>query len=60
MVCVIAATLAATGSAQPLVRPDPPIVIDEQDDPGFFEVRSAMAELRDGVYYLNAVIYPKT
>jgi hypothetical protein len=38
------------------VRPEPPVVIEEQDDPGFFEVRSAMAELRDGVYYLNAVI----
>jgi hypothetical protein len=25
-------------------------------DPGFFEVRSAVAELRDGVYYLNANI----
>ena len=55
-VCVVAATLAATGHTQPLVRPDPPVVVDEQDDPGFFEVRSAMAELRDGVFYLNAVI----
>jgi len=56
LVCVIAATLAAPGNTQPLVRPAPPVVVDEQDDPGFFEVRSAMAELRDGVYYVNAVI----
>jgi hypothetical protein len=48
-VCVIAATFAAAGGAQPLVQPPPPVVIDEQSDPGFFEVRSAMAELRDGV-----------
>ncbi len=44
-------------AAQTLVAPaSPPIAIEEQDDPGFFEVREAMAELRDGVYYLNAVI----
>ena len=60
LVCVIAATLATglvtEGHTQPLVRPDPPVIVDEQDDPGFFEVRSAMAELRDNVYFLNAVI----
>ena len=55
-VCVIAATLAVGGAAQPLVTSPPPVVIEEQDDPGFFEVRSAMAELREGVYFLNAVI----
>ena len=54
--CVVAATLGAVGSAQPLVQPPPPVVVDEQNDPGFFEVRSAMAELRDGVYFLNAKI----
>ena len=43
--------------AQPLVQPPPPAAVEpENDDPGFFEVRSAIAELRDGVYYLNAVI----
>ena len=42
--------------AQPLVQPPPPVAVEQQDDPGFFEVRSAIAELRDGVYYLNAVI----
>jgi hypothetical protein len=48
--------LAVTVDAQPLVQPPPPVVIEEQSDPGFFEVRSAMAELRGGVYFLNAVI----
>ena len=56
LVCVVAATLAAEVLAQPLVQPPPPVVVDERDDPGYFEVRSAMAELRDGVYLLNAVI----
>ncbi|HEX7237361.1 MAG TPA: DUF4390 domain-containing protein [Gammaproteobacteria bacterium] len=43
--------------AQPLIQPPPPpFAAEPQDDPGFFEVRSAMAELRDGVYYLNAII----
>lgn len=46
----------APGRAQTLVSPQPPIAIEEQDDPGFFEVRSAVAELRDGVYHLNARI----
>jgi hypothetical protein len=47
----------ATGiGAQTLISPPPPIAIEEPDDPGYFEVREAMAELRDGVYYLNAAI----
>jgi hypothetical protein len=56
--CVIAATLAATATGQPLVQPPPPPVVAEQEEanPGFFEVRSAMVELRDGVYFLNAVV----
>ena len=45
---------AAPAFGQPLVTPPPPVVVDEADDPGFFEVRSAIAELRVGVYYLNA------
>jgi hypothetical protein len=47
-----------TAFAQPLVQPPPPpaAVDPQQDDPGFFEVRSAIAELRDGVYYLNSSI----
>ena len=45
--------------AQPLVvPPQEPVVVaqQQQDDPGFFEVRSAVAQLRDGVYYLHADI----
>src|SRR5688572_12832505 len=54
---VLLACAAGTASAQPLIQPPPePIVVEQGDDPGFFEVRSAMAELRGGVYYLNAVI----
>jgi Domain of unknown function (DUF4390) len=41
---------------QPLVQPPPPVAVEEVDDPGFFEVRSAIAELRGDVYYLNAVV----
>lgn len=44
-------------NAQTLVTPTaPPIAVEEGKDPGFFEVRSAVAELRDGVYHLNARI----
>ena len=56
---VLLAVLGLAGSpavAQPLVQPPPVAVEPQQVDPGFFEIRSAMAELRDGVYYLNAVI----
>jgi hypothetical protein len=57
LLCVFAATAALCGHAQPLVRPEPPpVFVDERDDPGYFEVRSAMAELRGDVYFLNAVI----
>lgn len=54
---VLLACAAGTASAQPLIQPPPePVAVEQADDPGFFEVRSAMAELRGGVYYLNAVI----
>lgn len=54
---VLLTCAAGAASAQPLIQPPPePIVVEQGDDPGFFEVRSAMAELRGGVYYLNAVI----
>jgi hypothetical protein len=54
---VLLTCAAAAATAQPLIQPPPePIVVEQGDDPGFFEVRSAIAELRDGVYYLNAVI----
>jgi hypothetical protein len=52
------ASLAAAAAGQTLVQPPPPqpapVVLDE--DPGHFEIRTAAAELRDGVYYLNASI----
>lgn len=56
---VLLAILGLAGAAavaQPLIQPPPPTAVGQEDDPGFFEVRSAMAELRDGVYYLNARI----
>jgi hypothetical protein len=56
LLCLAAATLGPAAFAQPLVQPPPPVAIEEQNDPGFFEVRSAMAELRGGVYFLNARI----
>jgi hypothetical protein len=54
---VILATLSAAPAAigQPLVQP-PPAPVQQSDDPGFFEVRSAVAALREDVYYLNAEI----
>lgn len=60
-VCVVLLAVLALGGgpalAQPLVQTPPPVPVEQQqDDPGFFEVRSAVAELRDGVYYLNSSI----
>lgn len=55
---LLAVSISPIGAAeaQTLVVPQPPIAVEEGDDPGFFEVRSAVAELRDGVYHLNARI----
>src|SRR5690349_6992859 len=58
---VLLVLLACTGGlarAQTLIQPPPPPppAAEPADDPGFFQVRSAIAELRDGVYYLNANI----
>ncbi len=55
---LLALLVLAAGAAlgQPIVPQQPPVVVEEQADPGFFQVRSAVAQLRDGVYYLNAVI----
>src|SRR5262245_39572750 len=53
------ACAGGTASAQTLIQPPPPpppAAVEQSDDPGFFQVRSAIAELRDGVYYLNAII----
>ena len=46
--------LTAFAGAQELIAPQPLPPVD--DDPGYFAVRSAGAELRDGVYFLNASI----
>jgi hypothetical protein len=56
-VAILAVLVGAANTAlgQPLVQPPPPAV-EAVDDPGFFEVLSAVAELRSGVYHLNAVI----
>jgi hypothetical protein len=51
----IAFAVATGAVAQTLVQP-PPAVVLRDDDPGHFEIRTANAELRDGVYYLNASI----
>jgi hypothetical protein len=58
VLCSILLVLGAGPAvAQPLIQPPPPTVpIEEVSDPGFFEVRSAVAELRGDVYYLNADI----
>ncbi|HTN26873.1 MAG TPA: DUF4390 domain-containing protein [Burkholderiales bacterium] len=45
---------AALGHAQGFISPAQPP--PPEDDPGRFEIRSASAELKDGVYYLNARI----
>jgi hypothetical protein len=54
---LVALTFAAgTALGQPIVPQPPPIAVEEPVDPGFFQVQSAVAQLRDGVYYLNAVV----
>jgi hypothetical protein len=56
---VLLGMLAGPAVGQQLVVPpqqQPAVVEQPQDDPGFFEVRNAVAELRDGVYYLQADI----
>jgi hypothetical protein len=55
---LLAVLAFAAGAAlgQPIVPQQPPVVVEPVDDPGFFQVRSAVAVLRDGVYYLDAVI----
>jgi hypothetical protein len=54
-VVLLATGVAAGAFAQTLVQP-PPAQVLRDDDPGHFEIRSASAELRDGVYFLNASI----
>ena len=54
--CGWAVVIAGGVAAQTLVPPQPPIVVEPQDDRGYFEIVRANAELRDGVYFLNARI----
>jgi hypothetical protein len=54
-VVLLATAVAAGAFAQTLVQP-PPVQVLRDDDPGHFAIRSADAELRDGVYFLNASI----
>ena len=50
----MAAWLTASAGAQSFVAQPPPVLAD--DDPGFFEIEAAGANLRFGVYFLNASI----
>lgn len=52
-VCSLWAAFGVSGQA--LIDPPQPLAV-AQNDRGHFEVRSAYAELRDDVYYLNAII----
>jgi len=53
---LLACSLLCVGvQAQDLIERPPPVIQQEQD-PGHFEVRSANLELDGGVYYLNASI----
>jgi hypothetical protein len=49
--------VAWSGSAQTLVQgPAQVAPVAEESDPGAFEIRAASTELRDGVYFLSALI----
>jgi hypothetical protein len=52
---VFASLGLASGHAQGFIAPSAPPA-DVDDDPGHFEIRSASADLKDGVYFLNARI----
>jgi hypothetical protein len=42
--------------AAPQAPPRPPAPIKGEEDPGYFEIREARTELKDGVYFLDALI----
>ena len=42
--------------AAPQAPPQPPAPIKGEEDPGYFEVREARTQLKDGVYFLDALI----
>jgi len=50
----VAAWLATGVVAQNFVAEPPPVLLE--DDPGYFEIQRANAQLRYGVYFLNAAI----
>jgi hypothetical protein len=57
LLVIISTIVAGTALGQPIVpQPPPPVLVEEAVDNGFFQVQSAVAQLRDGVYYLNAVV----
>jgi hypothetical protein len=51
---LVSTSVAASAVGQTLVQGAPPGIVE--DDPGYFEVQSAGTELRDGVYFLSAVV----
>lgn len=55
---LLALTLAvrAQDFAAPQAPPRPPAPIKGEEDPGYFEVRQASTTLKDGVYFLDALI----
>lgn len=50
--------VASSGAGQTLVPAPAPVAPPavQESDPGAFEIRAASTELRDGVYFLNALI----
>jgi hypothetical protein len=42
--------------AAPQAPPQPPAPIKGEEDPGYFEIREANTQLKDGVYFLDALI----
>ena len=53
-VLTLAVSLAGGTAAQTLLPAQVPV--PAENDPGHFEIQSASAELRDGVYYVNAEV----
>jgi hypothetical protein len=56
---ILASSLPLASQAQDFAAPKaaaPPPPIQAEEDPGYFEIREAKTELRDGVYFLDARI----
>jgi uncharacterized protein DUF4390 len=60
VVALLLLSLTLAGRAQdfaaPQAPPRPPAPIKGEEDPGYFEVRQASTTLKDGVYFLDALI----